>query len=903
MINQHAAIEKTSTGDVHSIDYHHLLAMAREAEARYDHETAVSLYTAALELPDLTLEEQYEIRDGRAFAYYNWGIPDQAVTEARNVIDLARQMGGKRRLAMAIAVHGFFWRVRGASDPSPELIEEGLLLADKFDDDRLRGYLQLILAMWSWTTGDPDKAWEHLKTALEAARRSGDDAILFEAIRLNAYSHDAFGRTDEALRLLGELKTLAEKSGSEFKRYQVMGLYGLFVRDLAAKRDYFEQEHHAETTSGYRNGVSANHLAGLFWSLGLYGRAQDYAAVDLNRAITSGWEADTYGRILLAQGLLDEAGKVFRKVADDPEINFHARAWCVIGLAEIALVLGRPSEAADLYRRAPELHKSAELAALAGLGVAYLAMNQMDEALLYSSRSTAFLEAGTSGTDFREQEIWWRHYQILKASAREDSFAALDKARQTMLAAIETLSDEGLRRNYLNKVAVNRDITLTWTAEAHKRGIPLDPFTKHEPLTGHLRAQFRRVVDIGARLTAQHDPQTLARFIVDEFVEMSGAERVLLIRDEEGAPDIIAAHRPGDAAELAAPLLEKIRHSRQPILEQDGGEVPAGEIPQLYHRSFVALPLVTSDRFLGLLYGDMRQIFGRFNEADVQLLGMLANQAAAALENAELVSTLEDRVERRTAELATAKAEAERANEAKSAFMSNMSHELRTPLNAIIGFTRIVKRKAHGVLPDRQVDNLGKVLSSGEHLLGLINTILDIAKIEAGGMEVINSRFQIGQLIEAVSAISQPLLRSGVDLHLNIAPGLPEMNSDQDKVKQILLNLLSNAAKFTHEGSVTVSAYKNGRMLHIDVADTGIGMNEAALGRVFEEFQQADASTRQQYGGTGLGMPISKHLAQLLGGDLTVTSSEGVGSTFTLTLPMESIGSAREGTEANQRHR
>ncbi|MCB0036515.1 MAG: HAMP domain-containing histidine kinase, partial [Anaerolineales bacterium] len=233
-----------------------------------------------------------------------------------------------------------------------------------------------------------------------------------------------------------------------------------------------------------------------------------------------------------------------------------------------------------------------------------------------------------------------------------------------------------------------------------------------------------------------------------------------------------------------------------------------------------------------------------------------------------------------------AKYAADEANQAKTAFLANMSHELRTPLNAILGFTRIVKRKGKGTLPDKQLGNLDKVVVSAEHLLGLINTILDIAKIEGGRMDVLPDIFDIAHIVNVCTTTIQPLVKKEVQLVHDIETHLPQIFSDQDKVKQILLNLLSNAAKFTADGRITVRVHQQGDYVIVDVQDSGIGISEEALGRVFEEFKQAESSTAKKYGGTGLGLPISRKLAWLLGGDLTATSTIGEGSMFTLTLPI-----------------
>ena len=249
---------------------------------------------------------------------------------------------------------------------------------------------------------------------------------------------------------------------------------------------------------------------------------------------------------------------------------------------------------------------------------------------------------------------------------------------------------------------------------------------------------------------------------------------------------------------------------------------------------------------------------------------------------------LEELVGQRTAELEIAKERAEAADRLKSAFLATMSHELRTPLNSIIGFTGIILQGIVGSLNDEQKKQLNMVRGSAQHLLSLINDVLDISKIEAGQLQIVREPFDLRSVVEQTVASARPLaVRKGLELTCTVSAEVETITGDRRRVEQVLLNLISNAVKFTEKGSVKIACGPEGDAITISVMDTGIGIKTEDRKTLFQAFRQIDSGMTRKYDGTGLGLSISKRLVELMGGQIRVASVWGEGSTFSFSLPKE----------------
>jgi signal transduction histidine kinase len=289
------------------------------------------------------------------------------------------------------------------------------------------------------------------------------------------------------------------------------------------------------------------------------------------------------------------------------------------------------------------------------------------------------------------------------------------------------------------------------------------------------------------------------------------------------------------------------------------------------------VPLIIGDRMLGALSFMITGTARRYDDDDLALAEELARRGAVAFENARLYEA--ERV---------ARAEAEAANRAKMDFLATMSHELRTPLNAIGGHAQLLEMGIHGAVNDAQTDALVRIQASQAHLLGLINDVLNFAKLDAGKVEYQIRDIPLAPLVGTVVALVAPQFaaKSIIFAHTCSDP-LPTARADADKVRQILLNLLSNASKFTRSGgAVTVDCSRDGDRARITVTDTGVGIPAEKIDHIFEPFVQLGRSLSTAHEGTGLGLAISRDLARAMGGDLVVASVEGGGSRFALLLPV-----------------
>ncbi len=405
--------------------------------------------------------------------------------------------------------------------------------------------------------------------------------------------------------------------------------------------------------------------------------------------------------------------------------------------------------------------------------------------------------------------------------------------------------------------------------------------------------QLTALGEVGRAVSSTLDLETVLTTIVARAVQLSGLDGGVVFEYDEDTEEFVQRV----ATEAGPALAEARRTTRirkgegvlgQTAVTLEPVQVPDITVPGAYAgrlrenliesgvRAILAVPMVREGQLIGCL-GVTRNRAGDFPAETIELLRTFATQSALAIQNARLFREIEDKSR-----------QLEAASRHKSEFLANMSHELRTPLNAVIGFSEVLLQQMFGALNAKQDEYLKDIYASGQHLLSLINDILDLSKIEAGRMELAPAPFHLPSALEnAVTLVRERAGRHGIALQLDIDRRLGEVVGDERKVKQVLLNLLSNAVKFTPEGGrISLKARRTDGLVEIAVTDTGIGIAPEDQVAVFEEFRQVGTDETRKQEGTGLGLTLAKKFVELHGGRIWVESELGRGSTFTFTLPV-----------------
>jgi signal transduction histidine kinase/DNA-binding response OmpR family regulator/HAMP domain-containing protein len=433
-------------------------------------------------------------------------------------------------------------------------------------------------------------------------------------------------------------------------------------------------------------------------------------------------------------------------------------------------------------------------------------------------------------------------------------------------------------------------------------------------------AELSALHAIGLVTSSTLDLEQLIDSVLEAIVQRLGYDRAKLFLVDAHTPELVDGRIAGATEDIRAQLrtihiplrdeggfLARVALTGEPVLVEDLEHVQDHAhgplIALLGTRALVAVPLKVEGRLLGVLSVDNSRTERTLTAADQRLLVTVANQVATAIANAlayqqieQLNVGLEEKVQERTEALQRQQAtlqemnlQLEIANRHKSEFLANMSHELRTPLNAVIGFSEVLLEQMFGTLNAKQAEYLDDILSSGKYLLSLINDILDLAKIEAGKLDLELGVVALRQLLEgSLVMVKERALAHGIALSLDMSDDLDTIMGDERKIKQILFNLLSNAVKFTPDkGRVGIKATRSGDVVQIAVWDTGVGIAPYDQQRIFEAFQQVGQGLTRKTEGTGLGLTLTKKFVELHGGTVWVESALDHGSTFTFTLPID----------------
>ena len=816
------------------------------------HEQAVAAATRALADKSLGAAVRVAVLDLRAESLIALGDLEHAAADARAMAVLTRRERGARSRVLALSREGYVQARRG--DPATALANAvaALRIARRSGEPAL-----IALALWRLAQAQAQSRVDldgAVRNATEAAARFealGDQVHQGRAMLARAMASRASGQAAACMTAAAKALALARRSGDLFGQGGALNTLANTQSDLAAGLRFYNQAMAAQRGAGDTLGLSAttSNLGNGYASLGLYRRARrltlEAAAMSRHAGAIGNLRVQTWNLAdwTFESGPLDEARAYAAEAAAlhgaDQDARF--RAFPALAAGWGALREGRAAEAARHFEQAARLagpqDRPRQVQALAEAGRALLAAGKSAAALDASRRATELHRALNLAplNDWSAAALWWRHSQILQANGQNQGAAeALEQAWRFLLDPIANLGDEGLRRNFLNKHAVNRELVQAWLRHAQARGLPREQREAHLAGAADLREPFERLVDTGLRLTEIKSETALLEFLVDEVTELSGAERVLLVLEPVSAPgsamQIAGALLPrgeDEAALLQAvtPWLIETRRSRAVSLHHG----PDG-VPEIEQRSCLIAPLVVQRELLGYVYADIEGAFGRFHDTDRDLLALLAAQAAAALASVRFSEGLERKVAERTAEL-----QASHARTEQRAAELELLNSIQQGMASALEFQAIIELVGNTLRELFDSENLGIVWLDAAVATARSLFALQFGERVYPGLARINPE---GRFMRALMAHQPVLLNSRAEMD---AWGLRPPTGLEPSLATLTVPVFASDRAL---GAITLDSHdparkfnaNDQRLLQTVAASMGIALENA---RLFDETKQA----------------------------------------------------------------
>lgn len=801
-------------------------------------------------------------------------------------INLSLRHGHAEASAYGYLVYAFYLTTSGGADPRAlEFARAGMAIGERLALSGQTARLHFVYGSILHYFLPLPEVLEVFERARFAGLESGDYIFLSYAcshaaiaqLGLGVPLRTALGQTDEYLTLMQRTRVASSTAALKISRRVILCLIGSTASPVSLDGADFDESVFFAAIDGGRLTFAALWFCIAKLQLALLHR--DFAAAERwmeeaeRRLLNSSWYLTTElafsSALLLAHlargadadargGLLERLSRLrgrLQRWSESCPSNFEHRLALVD--AERAAVEGDRLGALDAYERA-----------------------------IQSARAHGFAATDALARELAGRFLLGRGDSALGASLIADAEVLFRRWGAAPKADALVFEFGDVFRHHVVRAASR----IVGAAEANESSVIT--VTTVDP-----RLDLSSAIKASQAFSAEIDVQALFRRMMVILVENAGAERgaLVLLREDaiehaadytvDGEVQVFTARALG--SDLPVGVLRHCIRSGRILVGEDIQDNPSlatdAYVARVHPLSLLAMPLLYQGRKLGAVYLENRRVWGVFNHYRLEMLRLLCTQVAIAIENARMFG-----------ELARARQTAEEASVAKSRFMLNMSHELRTPLNWIIGASEMMAEDAAEDERSEDVAELERVTKEARHLLGLIEDVLDITKLESGGIELQLSSFPFAPLVaEVVETLTGDVERAGSRLQVEIDPAIEQVTNDRPKLRQVISNVLANAARFTRAGTITLLARRAGARMRVSIADTGIGMSRRQSERIFDAFQQADDAPTRKYGGLGLGLAICRRLTELMGGQVSVVSELGVGSTFTLDLPVHVTRVAR----------